>query len=452
MTVHVTKQHNTTHTSAHPQLHTRVYQKVPRLDLQTRMYLLDFSSGSIPFKTVPMCSDTLIPVPLPLLEHVLEVLFSKRTKIILGFPLDLLHSVKAATLQLQLHLREEEEVARGQIQWVRRMWKCDNAVVGEKLTHYENFVRGCIVIMEQPIARAPQFRSFSPNVLPHTAKNTAVEPGVHGLAFRGKFTMHNPSNVEKHDEHTLGRGVALPRLLWSWGSWALPLQRLLFSLRIIPIDPALIPSDDHRHEGWVIQGMLMKILTNCNSVLFLFGSQKPGNELCSNVVHVQITHENCLHYSVWHNNDCSNVLNGSPMILMHKPPNCFHIFRCWARGRSPWPVIVFKWCFASLEARVPLETPRTTYGLISTRTPYHFKSHRSRFAEFHAEFDVCSLLQFHVHAEIANVKAQVVTNTRVVQLPKFTQQCHSAYWVATFPAPKHSPRIHILPSVGVLWN
>jgi len=62
------------------------------------MYLLDLSFGSIPFKTVPLCSDTLIPAPLPLLERMLEVLFSKRTKNVLRFPLDLLHSVKAATL------------------------------------------------------------------------------------------------------------------------------------------------------------------------------------------------------------------------------------------------------------------------------------------------------------------------------------------------------------------
>jgi hypothetical protein len=74
------------------------------------MYLLDLNLGSIPFKIVPLCSDTSIPAPLPLLE----ILFSKRTKYILRFPLHLLHSVKAATLWLQLHLQEEEEVARGQ--------------------------------------------------------------------------------------------------------------------------------------------------------------------------------------------------------------------------------------------------------------------------------------------------------------------------------------------------
>jgi hypothetical protein len=62
------------------------------------MYLLDLSLGSAPFKTVPLCSNMLIPSPLPLLESMLEVLFSKRTKNIVRFPLDLLHSVKAVTL------------------------------------------------------------------------------------------------------------------------------------------------------------------------------------------------------------------------------------------------------------------------------------------------------------------------------------------------------------------
>jgi hypothetical protein len=79
------------------------------------MYLLDLSLGGIPFKIVSLCIDTSIPAPLPLLERVLEVLFLKRPKNDLRFPLDLLQSVKAATLYLQIHLRGEEEVARGQI-------------------------------------------------------------------------------------------------------------------------------------------------------------------------------------------------------------------------------------------------------------------------------------------------------------------------------------------------
>ena len=129
--------------------------------------------------------------------------------------------------------------------------------------------------MEQPIARAPQFRPFSPNVLPRTAKNIAVELGVHGLAFGDKFMANYPSNVEKHDEHALFRAEALPRLLRSWESWALPLRRL-FCLGIIPTDPTLVPSDDPRHERWVIHGTLTKLLANCNTALFLFGVRSLG--------------------------------------------------------------------------------------------------------------------------------------------------------------------------------
>jgi hypothetical protein len=54
------------------------------------MYLLDLSLGSIPFRIFLLGSDTSIPESLPLLERVLEVLFSKPTKNILRFPLDFL--------------------------------------------------------------------------------------------------------------------------------------------------------------------------------------------------------------------------------------------------------------------------------------------------------------------------------------------------------------------------
>ena len=90
--------------------------------------------------------------------------------------------------------------------------------------------------------------------------------------------------------------------------------------------------------------------------------------------------------------------------------------------------------------------------LISIHTSYHFRSLRCILAEFHAELDVFSLFQFHIHAEITIVKERVVTNTCVVQLPLFTQWCHMAYWVAMLTAPKHSACIHLLPSFGFLWK
>jgi hypothetical protein len=52
--------------------------------------------------------------------------------------------------------------------------------------------------------------------------------------------VQHHSNVEKHDEHALSWAAALPHLR-PWGSWALPLWRLLFSLGITPVDPTLAP-------------------------------------------------------------------------------------------------------------------------------------------------------------------------------------------------------------------
>ena len=48
--------------------HTRWCQKVPILGLYTRQYSLDSRFGPIPYKLVPVCSDTTLPAPLPLLN------------------------------------------------------------------------------------------------------------------------------------------------------------------------------------------------------------------------------------------------------------------------------------------------------------------------------------------------------------------------------------------------
>ena len=141
--------------------------------------------------------------------------------------------------------------------------------------------------MKHPIAVTAQFRPFPPNVLPRTPQTTAVELAVDGLALGDEITVNNPANVAENDEHVLCRAVDLS-CLRSWRCCALPLRRLLFGIRVVLVDPSLVPSDDLRHEGWVIQGTLMEILTDFGTEFLLSGSQKPGHERCSNVVHVQI--------------------------------------------------------------------------------------------------------------------------------------------------------------------
>jgi hypothetical protein len=76
-------------------------------------------------------------------------------------------------------------------------------VVGEKLTNKECLVTRFIVVVENPILRAPQIQSLSPNVLPQMPQNFAVKLCVDSLARGDEFTMNSGADVKKHDEHGL---------------------------------------------------------------------------------------------------------------------------------------------------------------------------------------------------------------------------------------------------------
>ena len=84
--------------------------------LYARKYSHDLRLGIIRFKIVPLCSDTALPLLLPLLICILEVFFLKHVKPLVQFALDL----------LQLHLWEEEDVTRGQI-W--QLVRCNRAIM-----------------------------------------------------------------------------------------------------------------------------------------------------------------------------------------------------------------------------------------------------------------------------------------------------------------------------------
>ena len=106
-------------------------------------------------------------------------------------------------------------------------------------------MRGCLVIMEQPIACAPQFRSFLPNVLPQTAKNTAVELGVHGLALGGQIHGAQSLYRRKNTMSMLLIALRLCLAFFGLGDPGIFHCEDLFSLRTTfphpPYSPGLAP-------------------------------------------------------------------------------------------------------------------------------------------------------------------------------------------------------------------
>jgi len=153
----------------------------------------------------------------------------------------------------------------------------------------------------------------------------------------------------------------------------------LFSLGIISVDPTLVPSDEPRHEGWVIQGKLTKLLTNCNTVLFLFRVRSLGTNFaatrCMFKSHVRIICSvpydtlmiAAMSLMVLRRSSCTSRRTVSTFLgveLVEVRPDL---------SSSSSDVL-------TLLRRASLETPRTTHGLISIHTSYHFKSLRSTFA------------------------------------------------------------------------
>jgi hypothetical protein len=74
----------------------------------------------------------------------------------------------------------------------------------------------------------------------------------------------------------------------------------LLCLRIITINPALVTSDNPEQEGCIVDGDLMKLLTDTDTLLLLIS--------CQNPLACPITNTNLI----------SKVLNGSTSILMNE--------------------------------------------------------------------------------------------------------------------------------------
>lgn len=80
------------------------------------------------------------------------------------------------------------------------------------------------------------------------------------------------------------------------------------------------------------------------------------------------------------------------------------------------------WCFARLDARLPIRTPRPARYWIPVGFLKHFRVLCCWFPEFDIKFNVYSL----VHSNIANALVYVVIKMCVTQVPVLTAWCHVA--------------------------
>jgi hypothetical protein len=79
----------------------------------------------------------------------------------------------------------------------------NHVVVSHKLCCFQGCVGEHVVIMKEPAAVVPKFRSLLSHIFSQASQNVTVKVTVDRSVGRNKFKMNNPLHIEKNDEQAL---------------------------------------------------------------------------------------------------------------------------------------------------------------------------------------------------------------------------------------------------------
>lgn len=130
--------------------------------------------------------------------------------------------------------------------------------------------------MKNSIHCSPKIRLLSWNVIPQLLQKPRSRnvhwPSGHGYDY---LTQYN-ADIVKQNENVLNWTVALLCILLLWRRMAHLMWRLLFRVRVIPLESIQVTGDDLCQQRRVIRDMLTKILKYLDVMFFLLSSEKVG--------------------------------------------------------------------------------------------------------------------------------------------------------------------------------
>jgi len=121
----------------------------------------------------------------------------------------------------------------GLVRWVQWMFQHGDLVLCQKLLDRQGVVCRCIVLVKNPWAVLPHFRSSSSHPFMKVCQNLLVVSLVNGLTSRHPIHVNNPSDVGKNDHHCFKFRFALPCFLLPWWTGALPVHGLALTFWIV---------------------------------------------------------------------------------------------------------------------------------------------------------------------------------------------------------------------------
>jgi len=142
--------------------------------------------------------ETSLPLPVALLE----VFMWKCPQLVCHDLLDVVHSSKMTTIEVEFEFWEKKEVTRTQIRWVWWLWNHWSTFFGQKFVHGDGSVTGSIVVMQHPKVRNLWPDTMNP--FSESFKELKIVLFVNCLSLSHEFLMNNALTIEKN------------KLSWLW--------------------------------------------------------------------------------------------------------------------------------------------------------------------------------------------------------------------------------------------
>ena len=227
----------------------------------------------------------MLPAVLPHLKAVLKRRFWNGLQLARHITLNPLDVVEPLSFERHFQFREHPKVAGSYVGTVRRLAKLYNLVFRQKLLHKVRWMRWRVIVVKKPVTAWPETRSFSSHGIIQSFQNFNVIFFVDRLTSWSKFVMHNTFTIEKKNQLWLDMAPTLTCFFRPWLVWTLPLWRLLFSFRIVTINPWFITSNNLLKDIFIIPDHFQVVLSDFRAKVFLLGREQFRNEFRTHASH-----------------------------------------------------------------------------------------------------------------------------------------------------------------------
>jgi len=158
---------------------------------------------------------------LPLPVTVLEVFMCKCPQLVCQDLLDVVHSSRMMTFEVEFEFWEKEEVTRTHIRWVWGLQNHWNTHFGQKFVHGDGSVTGSVARTQHS-----GVDNLWPDTNPFSELFTdfTIVLFIKCLSLRHEFLMNNTLTVEKTNKHGFDFWFAHSCFLQAWWVACVPLQ------------------------------------------------------------------------------------------------------------------------------------------------------------------------------------------------------------------------------------